>query len=255
MEQKEPVAIGASVGAGCQPCTSHDIDTAHKAGLPDDRLLAAVTNAEQVTAEAKQQMAVHAWAQLAAEATVPVAAGAIEDELASIGAALGANDWANIERHMQAAALGVSRSQVQRRRPSDACTVNPSYAGAMTSRPAAAVRLRAVWNAILGGIGTIVGLAPHVLHHVGLLAGTAIIAGTGGTVLFGVIGLAASIPLLLRLRKRFGTWWAPVIGLTVFAAMFAVSAFVIGPLINDTNSPAPAPAGPGPTPDQHGHHG
>jgi hypothetical protein len=32
-------------------------------------------------------------------------------------------------------------------------------------------------------IGAIVGLAPHVLHHVGLLAGTALIAGTGGTAL------------------------------------------------------------------------
>jgi predicted PurR-regulated permease PerM len=80
-------------------------------------------------------------------------------------------------------------------------------------------------------IGTVVGLAPHVLHHIGLLAGTALIAGTSGTVLFGVAGLAASIPLLQRLRRRFRTWWAPVVGLAVFAAMFSLSAFVTGPAI------------------------
>jgi hypothetical protein len=28
-------------------------------------------------------------------------------------------------------------------------------------------------------IGAVVGLAPHVLHHIGLLAGTALIAGAG----------------------------------------------------------------------------
>lgn len=91
-------------------------------------------------------------------------------------------------------------------------------------------RLRALWNGLLGVIGTIVGLAPHVLHHIGLLAGTAVVAGTGGTVLFGLAGLAASIPLLLKLRHRFHSWWAPVIGLAVFAVMFSLSAFVIGPL-------------------------
>jgi len=67
-------------------------------------------------------------------------------------------------------------------------------------------RLRGLWNAIVGGIGLLVGLLPHVLHHVGLLVGTALIAGSGGTALFGALGFLASIPLLLRLRRRFGTW-------------------------------------------------
>ena len=68
---------------------------------------------------------------------------------------------------------------------------------------------------------------PHVLHHVGLLADTALVAGTGDTVLFGALGLLASIPPLLRPRRRFHSWWAPLIGLAVFAAMFSLSAFVI----------------------------
>ncbi len=74
-EQWELVAVGASVGAGCHPCVSYHVKAGAKAGLSGDRLLAA---------------------------------------LASFGAALGANDLANIERHMLAAAqLGASRPQLQ----------------------------------------------------------------------------------------------------------------------------------------------
>lgn len=117
-------------------------------------------------------------------------------------------------------------------------------------------RLRAWWSALIGAIGVVVGLTPHVLHHVGLLAGTALVAGAGGTVLFGVLGLAASVPLLLRLRRRFHTWWAPAIGLAVFAAMFSVSAFVIGPAIGTgTGTEAPGGGQPTPTVDHGVHHG
>jgi hypothetical protein len=54
--------------------------------------------------------------------------------------------------------------------------------------------------------------------------------------LFGILGLIASIPLLLRLKRRFASWWAPMIGLAVFAVMFSVSAFVIGPAISGLSS-------------------
>jgi hypothetical protein len=98
---------------------------------------------------------------------------------------------------------------------------------------------RALWDAVLALMGGLLGLAPHVLHHVGLLAGTAVAAGSGGTALFGVLGLVASVPLLLRLRRRFGTWRAPAIGLAVFVAMFTLSAFVIGPAVSgQADSPA-----------------
>jgi len=99
-------------------------------------------------------------------------------------------------------------------------------------------------------LGIASGLAPHLLHHVGLLAGTALVAGIGGTVLFGVIGLIAMVPMLLRLRRRFRSWWAPGIATVLFTAMFLVSAFVIGPALRGADRPA-APAG-----DQHTrHHG
>ena len=95
-------------------------------------------------------------------------------------------------------------------------------------------RLHDIWSAIVGGLGVVVGLLPHVLHHVALLSGTALVAGSGGTALFAVLGLLASIPLLLRLHRRYETWAAPAIGLLVFATMFSISAFVIGPSLSGT---------------------
>lgn len=101
--------------------------------------------------------------------------------------------------------------------------------------------LAAVW-------GAIVGLAPHVLHHVGPLAGAALLAGVWGTALFAAIGLVAAVPFLLRLERRFGTWRAPAIALAVFVAMFSLSSFVIGPALSGgTDEPVmpgvEAPAG------------
>lgn len=95
-------------------------------------------------------------------------------------------------------------------------------------------RFRTLWEGVVGAFGLIMGLIPHILHHVGFLAGTALVAGSGGTALFGALGYLFSIPMLLRLHRRFNTWRAPAIGLLIFTAMFALSAFVIGPAISGT---------------------
>lgn len=87
-------------------------------------------------------------------------------------------------------------------------------------------------------IGAISGLAPHVLHHIGPIAGAALIGGAGGTALFAVIGFAVSVPFLLRLRRRFGTWRAPGIALLAFIVVFAFSSLVIGPAIQGDEAPA-----------------
>ena len=107
--------------------------------------------------------------------------------------------------------------------------------------------------AFSAAVGVVTGAAPHVLHHVGPLAGAALLAGSAGTVLFGAIGFVAAIPFLLRLRRRFRTWRAPAIALAVFAVMFSLSSFVIGPAIAGSDeSPAPEPGIQQPTGhDQH----
>jgi hypothetical protein len=124
------------------------------------------------------------------------------------------------------------------------------------SVPATAGRIRLLWGSMTGVVGGIVGIAPHVLHHIGLLAGTAVLAGAGGTALFGALGLLASVPMLLRLRRRFGTWRAPAIALGVFTAMFALSAFVIGPAINGSRTSTSTSTGTTSTVmDHNSHHG
>jgi len=102
----------------------------------------------------------------------------------------------------------------------------------------------------------VLGLAPHVLHHVGPLAGAAIFAGAGGTLLFGAIGLIAAIPFLLRVHRRCGNWRVPAALLASFAAMFSLSAFVIGPAITGENDdPKPAVTSPsGGSPGSHEDH-
>jgi hypothetical protein len=99
-------------------------------------------------------------------------------------------------------------------------------------------RTERAWSGLVALWGGSVGILPHVLHHVGPLAGAALLAGVGGTLLFGAIGFVASIPFLLRLHRRFRSWRAPALALVVFAAMFSLSSFVIGPAISGEEQPA-----------------
>lgn len=100
--------------------------------------------------------------------------------------------------------------------------------------------LRRTWSALVAVWGAFIGLAPHVLHHIGPLAGAALLAGTGGTLLFAAIGFGAAIPFLVRLHHRFRTWRAPAIALVVFVGMFSLSNFVIGPAITGGESDTPS---------------
>jgi hypothetical protein len=103
---------------------------------------------------------------------------------------------------------------------------------------------------VSSAVAAVLGILPHLLHHVGPLAGAALLAGTGGTLLFGAIGLIAAIPFLLRVHRRCNNWRVPAGLLALFALMFSLSAFVIGPAITGSddattkstpNQSAPAP--------------
>ena len=110
-----------------------------------------------------------------------------------------------------------------------------------------------VSSVLLAAWGAFTGVAPHVLHHVGPLAGAAFLAGAGGRLLFAGIALVVSIPFLLRIYHRFGTWVAPAIALAVMAGMFSLSTFVIGPAITGGESENKQPRIEQPTVDEHGH--
>jgi hypothetical protein len=94
------------------------------------------------------------------------------------------------------------------------------------------------------------------MHHVGLLAGAALLTGALGNGILYVVGLLMSIPLLRRLRARFRTAWAPAIGVAVFTVLFSLSAFVVGPAIGtgDDGVPVKAPTPTVTTSDGHDVH-
>lgn len=118
----------------------------------------------------------------------------------------------------------------------------------ITDRPGQQARR---WS--LGAVlGSALGLAPHLIHHVGLLAGAAVLTGIGGNIVFAVLGVAAMTPMLIRLRRRYRSWWAPAAAVAVFATMFAVSALLVGPAFR--NATDPRPHEPGPTAPPHGGH-
>lgn len=84
-------------------------------------------------------------------------------------------------------------------------------------------------NGVLAVWGAVSGMAPHVLHHIGPIAGSALIAGVAGRTIFAAIGLVASVPFMLRLHRRFETWVAPAIALAAFVLGFVISTFIVGP--------------------------
>ena len=119
-------------------------------------------------------------------------------------------------------------------------------------RPSLVGRIRVALSTALAAI---LGLAPHILHHAGPLAGAALLAGTAGSLLFGAIGFIAAIPLLLRVRRRCGGWRVPAVLLATMAAAFSLSTFVVGPAITgdggDDDAPVTAPDA---RPGHDGHH-
>lgn len=121
-------------------------------------------------------------------------------------------------------------------------------------------RWSTAWSAIRAGLGAVLGLVPHVMHHIGLLAGAAILTGVLGNSVLYIVGLGLSVPLLRRLQRRFGSWKAPAIGVAVFSALFALSAFVIGPALNPGSGAPASPSSPSApsspvSQDEHvGHH-
>ena len=112
---------------------------------------------------------------------------------------------------------------------------------------------RTMAAALSGAVGAISGIAPHVLHHVGPLAGAAFLAGVGGTILFGLAGFALSVPMLLRLRRRFGTWAAPAVASALFTGVYLLSALVVGPALTAGPVIVDAPAS-SPLPSGHAEH-
>lgn len=110
---------------------------------------------------------------------------------------------------------------------------------ALPPRSRIAAAIGASWTALMG-------VLPHVLHHVGPLAGAAIVAGTTGTVIFGLAAFVFTVPLLLRMRRHRESWRLPGILLAVFVSVWLISTFVAGPWVRDQLAAEPVAKQQGP---------
>ena len=106
-------------------------------------------------------------------------------------------------------------------------------------------RMRAAAASI---VAAVLGAAPHVLHHVGPLAGAAVLAGASGKLLFGALGFLLAVPMLRGLRRRHGSWTVPGGVLALMAIVFTFSTFVVGPAFTGADAPAD------PRPSEHEAH-
>ena len=116
-KEKELVAIGASIAAGCQPCTTHHFKAVRQAGATEREIRQAIDAALGVRHSATEIMTGLAEMHLGT-------GGAVEEprnssrlligELVSIGAALAVNCVTNLETHLQAARKGgATERQIQ----------------------------------------------------------------------------------------------------------------------------------------------
>lgn len=118
-KDKELVAIGASIGAGCGPCIDHHIPAGRDAGLTEAELTRAVEVAE-ATHQAAVQLLSRRSHQLLHSAE-PQTGGPIQpppssrpDELVALGASIGGNCHPLLEQHIVGALRqGLIPSQVR----------------------------------------------------------------------------------------------------------------------------------------------
>jgi AhpD family alkylhydroperoxidase len=112
----ELASIGASVGAGCQPCLEHHLRAGREAGLSSAQLLQALADAECVKRSAYNQLAAHGRSLLGESVEEPADCCSDSNrakEFVSIGSAIGANSLANLDKHVAAAkAVGLSEAQI-----------------------------------------------------------------------------------------------------------------------------------------------
>ncbi len=113
---KELVAIGASVAAGCRPCTRRHIDEARAAGATDDQLRAAVDEALDVRRDATDVIAGRAAGLLGDAVTERPGswdASTLLRELTAVAAAFAVSCPETLARHVASARrLGATDEQI-----------------------------------------------------------------------------------------------------------------------------------------------
>jgi len=116
LKERELVAVGASVAAGCKPCTDYHLKAAREAKLSDDETHQAINGAISVRQNASGVMKAYA---LQRPGEVVDAPGDTDSEstrikqLVAIAAAFAVNCTINLERHLAAAKVfGIADDEI-----------------------------------------------------------------------------------------------------------------------------------------------
>jgi AhpD family alkylhydroperoxidase len=116
LTEKELVAIGASIGAGCRPCIEHHIPMAREAGLPEAELTQAVNSAFALRSQATELFAARVDELLGGSPAAPPTAAteaSAAGELVALGVSVGANSHPLLRRHIAGALeAGLRASQI-----------------------------------------------------------------------------------------------------------------------------------------------
>ena len=116
-KEKELVAVGISVAAGCKPCTDHHVTVARKARASDAEIRQAVATALAVRRRTAEIMEAHASTHFGEDWPLSVQHLIGEStrmmELVSVGAAFAVNCVSSLEKHLAAAeTAGVSQEEI-----------------------------------------------------------------------------------------------------------------------------------------------
>ena len=116
-KEQELVAVGASIAAGCRPCTAYHVRAARVAGADKEEIRQAVNDALDVRRSATASMARLAEKQLGDAPESDATNGSektLIGELVSVGVALAVNCVTDLETHLMAAwQLGATVRQIQ----------------------------------------------------------------------------------------------------------------------------------------------
>jgi len=116
LKERELVAVGASVAAGCKPCTDYHLKAARAARFSDDEIRQAIIVAMSVRQNALEVMRAYGPQHLGEVVSASGDKGWESTrirELVAVAAAFAVNCTTNLEQHLAAAkALGISDDEI-----------------------------------------------------------------------------------------------------------------------------------------------
>ncbi len=118
LKEKELVAVGSSIAAGCKPCTNHHMKKVKETEATEGEIRQAIEIAAEIRHNAAEIMLAHGLRRLGvlddAEYLAPADETSRVKELIAIGAAFAVNCTSTLEHHLKAGGeAGISRGEVE----------------------------------------------------------------------------------------------------------------------------------------------